>query len=150
MSIQYAIDRLANTVKCPKCNAEPGQKCPDGAPHRARHHFWATSVSDELEVRVAKALFRFEQCDREQAKDVDGGWISRLDSQDRAEYLGMAREAIHEAHVDADQAVAIEREAAAGWLESKAEWLNANDIEWRSREVTRVAHLIRNGEHVKP
>ena len=51
---------------------------------------------------------------------------------------------------DTAQAVAIEREAIAGWLESKAEWLNANDIEWRSREVTRVAHLIRNGEHVKP
>ena len=57
-------------------------------------------MSDELEVRVAKALFRFEQCDREQAKDVEGNWLGRLDSQDRDEYRGMARAAIHEVHTN--------------------------------------------------
>ena len=72
-------------------------------------------MSDELEVCVAKALFRFEQCDREQAKDIDGGWIGRLDNQDRAEYLGMAREAIHEVHADTAQADERERDFVK-WL----------------------------------
>ena len=103
-------------------------------------------MSDELEVRVAKALFRFEQCDREQAKDVDGGWIGRLDNQDRAEYLGMAREAIHEVHVDADQAVAIEREAAAVMLDDLGVAEMWADIETRYHLA---AQAIRSGEHVK-
>ena len=103
-------------------------------------------MSDELEVRVAKALFRFEQCDREQAKDVDGGWIGRLDNQDRAEYLGMAREAIHEVHVDAAQAVAIEREAIAGWLIRNA---HSEDMWAIDDMITAIAQAIRNGEHLK-
>ena len=115
-------------------------------------------MSDELEVRVAKALFRFEQCDREQAKDVDWGWIRRLDNQDRAEYLGMAREAIHEVHVDAAQAVAIEREATSAFLERVADYATHPMIgeggEWRrvvsDIELRAIAQAIRNGEHVKP
>ena len=114
-------------------------------------------MSDELEVRVAKALFRFEQCDREQAKDVDGGWVGRLDNQDRAEYLGMAREAIHEVHVDAAQAVAIEREATLVYLGNlllALDRLNiANPGHGYDREAFRLSIYIdgiRSAEHVKP
>ena len=65
---------------------------------------------------------------------------------------------------DTAQAVAIEREAIAGWLESKAEWLvkrrtwlicqgcvqEAQDAEESERDARLYAQAIRSGEHVKP
>ena len=52
---------------------------------------WVQREPGDVIERAARVLFSWEQCDREQAKDVETQWLSRLSTKDRNEYRGLAR-----------------------------------------------------------
>lgn len=39
---------------------------------------------------IARALFGWEQCDKQEMRDLDGNWDGRLNDDDQAEYREMA------------------------------------------------------------